>query len=166
SDTKIFGALKVAVNDEGLESTIARRGMNITLDEGVNFLILFPDRDASRMESNEASIVGRLSYGDSSFLLTGDAPISTEHVLLSYKDSLGSDVLKAGHHGSRTSTSPAFVNVVSPTYAVISAGKDNSYGHPHKEVLDRLMEAGISILSTIEKGTIIFEVSHTEITPK
>ena len=70
---------------------------------------------------------------------------------------LDSSVLKAGHHGSRTSTSLPYAQAVSPEYAVISAGKDNSYGHPHKEVLDILKKLGTNILSTTDLGTIKFE---------
>jgi beta-lactamase superfamily II metal-dependent hydrolase len=67
------------------------------------------------------------------------------------------DVLKAGHHGSRTSTSLAYAEATSPEYAVISAGKDNTYGHPHKEVLNILTQVGSRILSTIDSGTIEFQ---------
>ncbi|MFZ2484839.1 MAG: hypothetical protein WAW81_02785, partial [Minisyncoccia bacterium] len=97
-------------------------------------------------------------YGDKSFLLTGDSPIRIEDVLLNLdKELLDSDVLKAGHHGSRTSTSLSFAQAVSPEYAVISAGQDNTYGHPHQEVLDILQKGGVKMVSTIENGTIKFE---------
>ena len=72
---------------------------------------------------------------------------------------LDSDVLKVGHHGSRTSTSLAYAQAVSPEYAVVSAGQGNSYGHPHKEVLEILQKVGAKILSTIESGTIKFETN-------
>jgi len=132
--------------------------MVINFGDGAKLTVLFPNQDVSNWETNRASIVAKLVYGDKSFLLTGDSPIKTENILLNLdKEILDSDVLKAGHHGSRTSTSLSFAEVVSPEYAVISAGKDNSYGHPHKEVLDILKKVGSKILSTAESGTIIFE---------
>jgi beta-lactamase superfamily II metal-dependent hydrolase len=106
--------------------------------------ILFPDHDPTNLESNVSSIVARLSYGESSYLLTGDSPIEIEEYLVEQMGgALMSDVLKVGHHGSRTSTSENFITAVSPTYGIISAGKDNSYGHPHKEVVDRLTEHNV-----------------------
>ncbi|MBP6974485.1 MAG: MBL fold metallo-hydrolase [Candidatus Pacebacteria bacterium] len=100
-------------------------------------------------ETNLNSIVGRLSYGSTSFMLTGDAPIEVEQFIISkYKNQnhssgvgatdIQSDVLKLGHHGSKTSTSPEFLEAVRPSYAIVSAGKDNRYGHPHKKVLDNI----------------------------
>ena len=93
-----------------------------------------------KLETNENSIVGRLVYGSSTFMLTGDAPMEVEKYLVEQDkiSNLKSDVLKLGHHGSRTSTSDIFLGVVHPDYAVISSGLKNRYGHPHEEVLERL----------------------------
>lgn len=148
-----------AVNETGVyralqdraDPILARRGMNIHLGSGVTVEILFPDRDVSGVESNTASIVARILYGNTSFLLTGDSPKSIEKYLVSITD-LNSDVLKAGHHGSKTSSDISFIKQVSPSLVVISAGKDNRYGHPHQEVLD--LFRGISVLSTYESGNI------------
>ncbi len=134
--------------------------MVVNFGDGVKLQILFPlpDQDVSNWESNRASIVGKLVYVNLSFLLTGDSPIAIEDVLIKLNSKiLDSDVLKAGHHGSKTSTSIEFAETVSPEYAVISAGKDNTYGHPHKEVLDILKTASAKIVSTIDSGTIKFE---------
>ncbi len=91
-------------------------------------------------------------------MLTGDAPKSIETYLVRLDGAhLQSDILKAGHHGSRTSSGEDFVRSVQPQYALISAGKDNSYGHPHKETLDTFNRLGIPILSTAEEGRIVFE---------
>ena len=127
--------------------------MHIDFGDGAELLILFPNQDVSGWETNEASIVAKLTYGDKSFLLTGYSPKKAEYILYGLNPSiLDSTVLKAGHHGSRTSTSLLYAEVVSPEYAVISAGKDNSYGHPHKETLDILEQVGAKVVATEETG--------------
>lgn len=134
---------------------LARRGMRVVLAPEIYFDILFPDRDPVGMETNTASIVGRLTYGEASFLLTGDSPAEIETYLINLDaGSLVADVLKAGHHGSKTSTSDRFVAVVNPSLAIISAGKDNRYGHPHQVVLDTLARYGVKILNTADLGAI------------
>ena len=141
-----------------LDQNTARRGQVINFGDGAVLTILFPDRDVSNWETNDGSVVARLDYRESSFLFTGDAPIRTENILLNLDAKvLDTDVLKAGHHGSRTSTSLMFAEAVSPEYAIISAGKDNTYGHPHQEVLNILNRVGAKIVSTIDLGTIKFE---------
>jgi competence protein ComEC len=158
SDNSIDDELHRLAKEKNIPDILARRGMVVNFGDGVKLEILFPNQDVSNWETNRASIVARLVYGDSSFLLTGDSPIAIENVLLTLDpENIDVNVLKAGHHGSRTSTSLAYAQAVSPEYAVISAGKDNSYGHPHKEVLDILLKVGAKILSTIDLGTIIFE---------
>ncbi|MEK7157820.1 MAG: ComEC/Rec2 family competence protein [Patescibacteria group bacterium] len=157
SDTGAFQELEKTIKEKNLPKILARRGMSLSLGEGVYLNILFPDRDNEDWETNTASIVTKLTYGDTSFLLTGDSPIAIEKYLSMIDGkNLKSDVLKAGHHGSRTSTSESFASLVSPEYAVISAGKDNRYGHPHKEVLDILEKIKATILKTYELGTISF----------
>lgn len=146
------------LEDEGALVLEARRGMKLDLGGGAMLTVLFPNQDVSWWPSNDASIVSRLTYGESEFLLTGDATHRTENILLSLDSKLlDVDVLQAGHHGSHTSTSLTFVTAVSPLYTAISAGKDNSYGHPHKEVLDVLKQVNSEILITAESGTILFE---------
>ena len=163
-----------------IEKVLARRGMIISLGGGAILEILFPDRDPSGMETNMSSIVTRLIYGESEFLLTGDSPKQIEQYLVSLENQnqrsplrslsasqqrgplilplvLESDVLKAGHHGSKTSTSPEFVEAISPKYAVISAGLNNRYGHPMPEVLEILKNAGVQVLRTDQQGRIIFK---------
>lgn len=140
----------------------AKKGMTIDLGEGVFLEIVFPDRDPKGMETNTASIVARLVYGDNEFLFTGDSPIGIENYLTSkecYKclTFLSADVLKVGHHGSRTSSSEGFIKAVNPKYAIISVGKNNKYGHPHKEVLDILDKFNINTLRTDIDGRVLFE---------
>lgn len=151
-------AFRLYAQKENAQIVYARTGMLLDLGGGTQLEILFPERDPSMLESNTSSIVARLTYGESEFLLTGDSPEGIENHLVSlYGKTLDSDVLKVGHHGSRTSTSEAFVKAVDPEYAVISSGRDNRYGHPHKEVTDLLSTFGVDILNTAEVGTIIFK---------
>ena len=119
--------------------------------------ILFPDRDVLTWSNNDGSIIAKLTYGETSIMLTGDSTSVTEKIVLSQnsKETLESDILKVGHHGSRTSTSASFVQAVAPKYALISNGKDNTYGHPHPDTLSTLTQFGAKILRTDLLGTII-----------
>lgn len=158
SENSLDNELHTKVTKENSQRLLARRGQIIDFNDGVQLIILFPNQVVSTWETNDASIVAKLIYGGKSFLLTGDAGIKTENVLLTLsREILDVDVLKAGHHGSRTSTSLSFAQATSPLYAIISAGKDNSYGHPHKEVVNILGRVGAEIKSTAESGTITFE---------
>lgn len=104
---------------------------------------------------NNYSIVIRLSYGNTSFLFTGDAEELSEQEILDKGYNISSTVLKVAHHGSRYSTTEAFLQNVSPKYAVISSEVDNSYGHPHREVLELLNKHHADIYRTDEMGTIV-----------
>lgn len=157
SDTSLWGSTEELIEREGAPVTMARRGQTFDLGGGVKLEILFPDTDPTKMESNTSSIVARLIYGDTAFMLTGDSPKSIEEYLVLVEgEHLKSDVLKAGHHGSRTSTSELFLAEVDPDFAVISAGKDNSYGHPHLEVTDALFNYGVETFNTAEVGNVVF----------
>jgi len=154
-DKSICSALEDRARKEKTKRIQALRGTVIDFGDGVFLSILFPDRDVTDLETNSASIVAKLTYGSSSVLLTGDSPLAIENFLV-WKDgyNLDSDILKAGHHGSRTSSGEEFVQAVSPALSVISAGKGNSYGHPHKEVIDILTKTDSKILGTYEEGRI------------
>lgn len=158
ASTSAYQALEETIAEKKIPRILARRGMRIILDEGVFLNIFFPDRDVSNTETNMASIVAQLHYGNTNVLLTGDSPQAIEKYLVSLDDAaLRSDILKPGHHGSRTSSSLEFIGAVAPTYAVISAGKNNKYGHPHKETLDVLKQFGVSVFRTDTDGTVIFQ---------
>jgi competence protein ComEC len=164
SDNQTYGVLKNKVAVEGAKEILARRGQRVVLDDGVTLEILFPDRSPENWDTNDASVVAQLVYGENEFLLTGDAPAKIEKYLAELDSKrLRSDVLKAGHHGSRTSTSAEFVGLVQPQYAVISVGKKNRYGHPHPEVLAILQKAGAEILRTDTLGTIVFKVDTSSL---
>ncbi len=111
-------------------------------------------------DENNNSLILKIEYGPFSFLITGDAETEEEQSL---SGELASTVLKVGHHGSKTSTSAAFLQQVSPQYAVISCGKNNDYGHPHQETLDRLADSGVEVHRTDEEGTIIFATDGSKL---
>lgn len=171
SDTPVYIELKKRVANKKIRTIEARSGMVIDLGSGASIEIIYPVLDPRGMETNTASIVGRLKYGTIKFLLTGDSPKNIEDYLVAkIEKSCGeievnqcesniirSDVLKVGHHGSNTSTSENFVKTVNPKYAIISAGKDNRYGHPHQEVIENLTSNKVEILNTAELGRIIFK---------
>jgi len=157
SDTGVYKAFTESTSSEGASHVLARRGQVIDLGSGAYLRILFPDRDVTGFESNTASVITQLVYGDTEFILTGDAPRTIEqYVALLEKKFLESDVLKIGHHGSRTSSATVFVGWVDPEYGIISAGCGNRYGHPHQEVLDTFAKFEIETFSTCDEGTIVF----------
>jgi len=155
------------IKEKNIPHFLARAGQVLDLGGGARFKILYPDKDVSGEETNSASIVGELRYGDTCFLFTGDSPAKIEKYLVEiYGGGLKCNVLKAGHHGSKTSTDSLYLEAVRPSIAIISAGKDNSYGHPNVEVIERLQHAGVRILSTIDLGTITLISDGKKITTK
>lgn len=161
SDSGTYGYYRQLIekNPETLKYVEARRGQIINFQDGAYVRILFPDRNMDGVTNdNNASVIVQVVYGDTEVMLTGDAPQSVEKYIVALDGTtLESDILKAGHHGSRTSSAPEFVRVVSPMYAIISAGKNNSYNHPHKEVVDLFASSSIQTLGTYDLGAIIFE---------
>lgn len=113
---------------------------------------------------NNTSIVVKVEFGDTSFLFTGDMEKDAETDMLDYGMDVSADVLKVGHHGSSTSTGYRFLYEVDPEYAVISVGTDNTYGHPHRETIAILGDAGVPMLRTDELGTILAVTDGSEIT--
>ncbi|TSC61296.1 MAG: hypothetical protein G01um1014107_51 [Parcubacteria group bacterium Gr01-1014_107] len=158
ADTRIFESFEKSLGNSKAQKLLARRGMKVDLGGGAVLVVLFPDRELSKVDPNDASIVAKLFFGETDFMFTGDAPLKIEQYLVSLDgENLKSDVLKTGHHGSQTSTSEIFVNQVAPEYVVLSAGKDNKYGHPHSEVLEILRKSQARILGTYELGTILIK---------
>jgi beta-lactamase superfamily II metal-dependent hydrolase len=158
SANPLWVELKKKVTDKHIPDIVARRGQRIDLGSGAYIDVLFPDRDVTGLSHNDGSIVAKLVYGKTSVMLTGDSTQIIEKYLLSIDAaSLDSDILKVGHHGSKTSTSPEFVQAVSPEIAVMSSGKDNMYGHPNQETLDTLAKNNVEALDTCTMGMISFE---------
>ncbi|MFA6524205.1 MAG: ComEC/Rec2 family competence protein [Candidatus Paceibacterota bacterium] len=159
SDSKTYQKIEEEIKNQNIPNIVVKKDMKLDFGGGVFLNILFPDRDVSSWDTNDGSIVARLTYGNTSFMLTGDATKKTEGIILSEnlpKD-LQSTFLKAGHHGSHTSSSLEFVKTVLPKYSLISVGEKNKYGHPHKETLDIFSSIGSEIFRTDEKGTIVIK---------
>ncbi len=156
--TKVYERMEELENQTSRVLT-ARGGMTLNLGDGVRLEVLAPVANAKTWSTNDGSIVARLVYGETEFMLTGDAPEKVERGLLATLPSewLEADVLKVGHHGSKTSTSQEFAEAVKPKFAVISSGKDNRYGHPNQKTLDTLESLSIPIFRTDTLGTIVFE---------
>ncbi|WP_338842249.1 ComEC/Rec2 family competence protein [Clostridium perfringens] len=153
--TKTYENLVKAVKDEGLKTKELKGGMVIDLGEGAKFEVFTPQKSEYE-ELNDYSPIMKLSFGDTSYLFTGDAEkLAEEEALAKYKTSLDSDVIKFGHHGSSSSSSNAFIEAVSPKYGIISCAKDNKYGHPHRETLDIIKKYNIKIFRTDTDGEII-----------
>ena len=156
-DTGVATSFDEAIRAEGAVTLEAQRGQRFELGKGVRLDVLFPDRDVPHIPTNDGSTVARLVYGETDFILTGDAPQGVEEYLAALDgEALRADVLKAGHHGSDTSSSPIFLGYVSPAYGVYSRGCDNSYGHPAPEVVARFAQLTIPTLDTCTEGTITF----------
>lgn len=151
--TNTWMKVLTAVEDKRLHYIDAVAGDTYTFGKA-SFTIMAPLSD-SYEGYNNYSVVTKVTCGDVSFLLTGDAEKESENEMLSSGESLRADVLKCGHHGSSTSTTAKFLKAVNPSYAVISCGKDNEYGHPHKETIQKLELLGCEILRTDRMGTIV-----------
>lgn len=169
-DTPQAESMLKAVANEGAQLILARRGQIVDLGSGspqaarAYLEILFPDRDTNNWETNTASIVARLVYGNTAFMLTGDSPEAIEKYLVQLDGkALSANVLKAGHHGSRTSSSLLFVGFVGPEYAVFSRGCENTYGHPHAKVVETFARLNVKTLDTCEEGTVSFTSDGTSV---
>ena len=161
--TRTYERLLNAISDKGLQITPGRGGMTVLDEDGVKLEFLAPNAD-KYPELNSYSIVAKLTYGARSFLFTGDAESDSETEMVDMGYDLRSDVLKCGHHGSSTSTSAAFLQAARPSYAILSCGVDNDYGHPHRETLEKLNNGNIKIYRTDQDDTILAVCDGKDIT--
>lgn len=159
ADTKTFEDVLDAVDEKGLTINTAKAGVTLVDGDGLSVKMLAPVLDEYD-NTNDYSAVIRIVYDDTSFIFMGDAEQYAEDLITG---DVSADVLKVGHHGSSTSTGEKFLQRVSPSYAVISCGFDNSYGHPHIETMEKLGSLGIPVLRTDEMGTVVAESDGTEI---
>ena len=154
-DSKAFAYLVKYAEKQGTPLSVPQTGDTLALGGAtVTVLHCWPEA-AGCGRTNDSSIVVRIDYGSTSFLLAGDAEDWSEYMMLDEGVNLKANVLKVGHHGSGSATSTEFLKAVQPEYAVISAGAGNDYGHPHASVLNRLSKAGSKVLRTDELGTIV-----------
>ncbi len=139
-------------------------GMEIKLADNLmaKFYYPFDHLEKNIKDKNAGSVVVRLSYGENDFLFTGDLTREKELELVGSGINLESEFLKTGHHGSNTSTAEEFLQAVQPAQAIISVGIDNRYGHPHREVLERLRKHNVKIWRTDKQGNIIVECSKNK----
>lgn len=159
TNTKTFERLLESISSKGLKIKTASAGVNIIDDEQIVADIVAPvkiDDD----ELNNCSAVIKIQFENTSFLFTGDAE---KEELEDITADISADVLKVGHHGSRTSTGKKFLAMVNPEIAVISLGKDNDYGHPHKNTIKCLNKINAEIYRTDKDGTIIVTSDGQEI---
>lgn len=150
--SKCFDDFMRYVDQQGLRAECPEPGTELLLG---TCRITFLGPVTSYAGINDTSLVLRADFGDTAFLFTGDMEKTAEAGLLDSGADLKADVLKVGHHGSSTSTSTDFLQQVAPEYAVISCGRGNEYGHPHREVLSRLQNANVTIYRTDMSGTVV-----------
>lgn len=163
STTKTYERMIDAIENSQANVIMAEPGYEFYLGALQNTIIA-PNKDYK--DPNEASVVIKATYGETSIMLTGDAEKESEADILSIwsKDALKCNVLKVGHHGSSTSTSPAFLDAVDPTIALISCGEGNKYGHPLPETIKKLEDRGITIYRTDKNGSIVIRTDGKEFT--
>jgi competence protein ComEC len=154
SSSSLYEHFLETVDERNIPYSAAERGQTVDIDPSLRILVLSPPEKQIGDDINTNSIVLRISYGTVNLLYTGDATTDAEEVMMKAGYPLDADVLKVGHHGSSGSSSAAFLRRVDPDVAVISLDKDNEYGHPHRETMERLNAAGPLVLRTDRDGTV------------
>lgn len=150
------------INNKNYKITRPAAGKTYSLGQS-EFTVISPVSDDYGDNANNYSVGIRLTYGDTSFLLAGDAEEEAEEDMLDSGQELKADVFKASHHGSRTSNTEEFLEAVNPKYAVISCGENNKYGHPHAQTLNTLRAMGIKVFRTDEQGAVIIKSDGKEL---
>lgn len=151
--SSIYKNLLKTIQEKGYTVKTAKNGVCIDMGEGVSAQFLSP-LEKPFDDLNNASAVLKLTYGEVSFLFTGDIEADAEKAMLDNRIDLKTTVLKIPHHGSSTSSTPRFVSATSPEIAIISLGKENEYGHPHDNIVKRYNAKGVKMYRTDECGTI------------
>lgn len=163
-NSKAFNSMLKYAELQGTPIVVPQEGDTLHLGGAlITILHCWPEA-VQQGRTNDCSIVLRIDYGTTSFLFTGDAEDWSEYMMIDTGVNLKADVLKVSHHGSGTASTDEFLRTVLPEYAVISVGKNNEYGHPHKNVLDRLNGIGATILRTDQLGAIIIGSDGESIT--
>lgn len=163
NNTTQYESLLKAIKNKELTVKNGKAGVNVVIGEDFSADIIAP-KTIDKENLNNCSIVLKIVYGETSFLFTGDAETGEMNKI--DKNDLASDVLKAGHHGSRTSTTKKLLKKIKPEFTVISCGKNNDYGHPHEEVLKALEKIGSRVYRTDKHKTVIIISDGKEYTVK
>jgi competence protein ComEC len=154
-----YGEWNKLIEEKKIQRICAKFRQKIKLAEDIELNVLYPFESLEAVNlknTNDASVVMMFAYGEAKILLTGDAEEKTEYQLINSSIDLKAQILQIGHHGSKSSTSESFLKAVNPKTAVIQVGKNNRYGHPSQEVLNRLKSIGSKILRTDLDGDIEF----------
>lgn len=159
NNTATYRKFLAAIQNDNLQITLAEAGTIIDQTDSYKLEILWPKKDANFPDTNDYSIIIKLTVGNKTFLFTGDAP--TNAILNSNPGHI--DVLKLSHHGSRTGTTEQLVRKLSPTYAILSYAVDNPYGHPMQSVLNALRKHSVEVWGTGANGTITITCDGTNI---
>lgn len=154
SNTKVFESMVGALNSKGKRINIAKAGLKLDLGENVDCELLAPNSNKYDDLNNYSAVI-KLTYKNNKFLFMGDAEKISEQEMLTNNYDLSCDVLKVGHHGSSSSSSKEFLDKASPKIAVISCGKNNEYGHPHKETLAEFKKRNYTVYRTDIDGTVV-----------
>lgn len=152
--TKTFENMVNALKSKNIKINTAAAGVSLDLGKNVKCEMIAPNSTNYGDDLNNYSAVVKITYGNSKFLFTGDAEKVSEKEILNKNYDISCDVLKLGHHGSSSSSSKAFLDKASPKIAIISCGKNNDYGHPHKETLAEMKKRNIQVYRTDVDGTI------------
>ncbi|MCI1946080.1 ComEC/Rec2 family competence protein [Clostridium luticellarii] len=163
TDTLTFEKMIVSLKDKNMKIDVPNPlDTKLNLGENITAEILAPN-SSTYEDTNNYSIVLKITYGDTKFLFTGDAETKSESEMTDKNYDLSADVLKVGHHGSSSSTSEEFLDRVNPKIAVISCGKNNKYGHPTKKTINKLKKKNIQIYRTDVDGTILLTSDGSKI---
>ncbi|MEB2280681.1 MBL fold metallo-hydrolase [Lysinibacillus xylanilyticus] len=149
--SQTFEEMLTLIDTKNIPYNVPKTGDSLAFDADINVKVLNANEHAT--DNNDASIVLKVTYGNVSFLLTADAGIALEKEMM--QNDVKATILKAGHHGSNTSSSAEFIQKVHPKVTILSYGEGNKYGHPHAEVVERLQALGSKIYATAEEGTVI-----------
>lgn len=154
-NTETFESMIKELKKQNLKINVPYKGLELDLGENAKLTFLTP-LDQSSNSDNNLSLVTKIHYKDNSIIFMGDCETEVEKELLKDSDMLESNIIKLGHHGSKSSSSTVFLKKIAPDYAIISCGKNNKYGHPHKETIDKLDSLGIKYYRTDIDGNIVF----------
>ena len=159
-NTAAYEDMLDALEAQGVQPAIPADGDTLRLDSGATVTFLGPADDVSAENMNDRSLIALFSTGAEQVLFMGDAEAAAEQSLLAHHTELTCDILKVGHHGAATSSTPAFLSAIQPSVAVISCGVDNDYGHPSDQTLQNLSLAGVDdIRITAEESTVVLPLN-------